>query len=262
MTALGFGLAGQMLGLWVGAVAGATDASQRLFVPLAPEAGGQPAATARPSATVTNIASAKPVLKVVPKPEPAPKIVAKVEPAPKIVAKVEPVAKAKVEPVAKVVAKPEPEPKTVAKAEPVKKAAVKTAPAKPAATKAAPAKPAVAKAAPAKPVAAPAAKAAAPKAAVATASTALLPEDFRQPRRLEQPAAPDDLKAISGVGPKLEKVLNELGVWTYAQIAAWSGEEVAWVDDYLSFAGRIGRDKWIEQAATLAAASAKKPAKG
>ena len=52
-------------------------------------------------------------------------------------------------------------------------------------------------------------------------------------------------------------MLNELGVWTYAQIAAWSGEEVAWVDDYLSFTGRIGRDDWIGQAATLAAAAAK-----
>jgi len=169
----------------------------------------------------------------------------------------------KAEPVAKVVAKPEPAPKAITKAEPVKKVAAKAEPVKqPTTAKAAPAKPAATKAAPAKPVAAPAAKAAAPKAAIATASTALLPEDFRQPRRLEQPAAPDDLKAISGVGPKLEKVLNELGVWTYAQIAGWSAEEVAWVDDYLSFAGRIGRDKWIEQAAALAAASATKPAKG
>jgi len=243
-----------MLGLWAGAVAGAAEASQRLFVPLAPGASEQPAAAARPSATVTSIARAKPVLKVVPKAEPAPKIVAKVEPVARVVAKTEPAPKA--------IAKTEPAPKTVAKAEPVKKAAVKAEPVKQPVAKAAPAKPAVAKVAPAKPIAAPVVKVAAPKVTAATASTALLPEDFRQPRRLEQPASPDDLKAISGVGPKLEKVLNELGVWTYAQIAAWSGEEVAWVDDYLSFAGRIGRDKWIEQAAALAAASAKKPAKG
>ena len=87
-----------------------------------------------------------------------------------------------------------------------------------------------------------------------------MPEDFRKPRPLDRPAAPDDLKAISGIGPKLEKVLNDLGVWTYAQIAGWRAGEIAWVDDYLSFSGRIGRDKWIEQAAALAAASAK-PAK-
>ena len=71
MTALGFGLAGQVFGLWAGAVAGAAEASQRLFVPLVPKAGESPAA-ARPSATVTSIARAKPELKVVPKAEPAP----------------------------------------------------------------------------------------------------------------------------------------------------------------------------------------------
>ena len=37
----------------------------------------------------------------------------------------------------------------------------------------------------------------------------------------------------------------------------WSKEEIAWVDDYLSFNGRIGRDDWIDQAAKLAAAAAK-----
>jgi len=81
----------------------------------------------------------------------------------------------------------------------------------------------------------------------------LLPEDFRQPKAMDRPAKPSDLKAISGIGPKLEKVLNGLGIWTYAQIAAWSPQEIAWVDDYLSFNGRIGRDDWTAQAAALAA---------
>ena len=80
----------------------------------------------------------------------------------------------------------------------------------------------------------------------------LMPEDFRQPMSVDRPETPDDLKAISGIGPKLEQVLNGLGIWTYAQIAAWSREETAWVDDYLSFKGRIGRDGWIEQATALA----------
>ncbi len=80
----------------------------------------------------------------------------------------------------------------------------------------------------------------------------LLPEDFRQPKAIAKPRKLDDLKAISGIGPKLEKVLNGLGVWTYTQIAAWSPEEIAWVDDYLAFNGRIGRDGWIAQAAALA----------
>lgn len=88
--------------------------------------------------------------------------------------------------------------------------------------------------------------------AVADASIGLLPEDFRQPKSMPKPRKPDDLKAISGIGPKLETVLNGLGVWTYAQIAAWTKEEIAWVDDYLSFKGRIGRDDWIGQATKLA----------
>lgn len=84
----------------------------------------------------------------------------------------------------------------------------------------------------------------------------LQPEDFRQPKPLARPRKVDDLKAISGVGPKLEKVLNELGVWTYAQIAAWTPQEIAWVDDYLSFKGRIERDGWIGQAGKLSASRA------
>ena len=90
-------------------------------------------------------------------------------------------------------------------------------------------------------------------AAEEPATAALMPEDFRQPKAIDKPAKPSDLKAISGVGPKLEKVLNGLGIWTYGQIAAWTSEEVAWVEDYLSRAGRIGRDDWTRQAAALAA---------
>lgn len=86
-----------------------------------------------------------------------------------------------------------------------------------------------------------------------TASTGLMPEDFRQPKSMRKPAKPSDLKAISGIGPKLEKVLNGLGIWTYSQIAAWTSEEIAWVEDYLSLAGRVGRDDWTAQAAALAA---------
>ncbi|RVD32561.1 NADH-ubiquinone dehydrogenase, partial [Mesorhizobium sp. M4A.F.Ca.ET.020.02.1.1] len=86
-----------------------------------------------------------------------------------------------------------------------------------------------------------------------SAATGLMPEDFRQPKAMDRPAAPADLKAISGIGPKLEKVLNGLGIWTYGQIAAWTAEEIAWVEDYLSLAGRIGRDDWTGQATALAA---------
>ena len=63
---------------------------------------------------------------------------------------------------------------------------------------------------------------------------------------------PDDLKWISGVGPKLEETLNGLGVFHFEQIAAWTQREIDWVDDYLKFSGRIERDNWIEQAKALA----------
>jgi len=62
----------------------------------------------------------------------------------------------------------------------------------------------------------------------------------------------DDLKLIAGVGPKLEETLNELGVFHFDQIAAWTSNEINWVDDYLQFPGRIVRDNWIEQAKALA----------
>jgi len=67
----------------------------------------------------------------------------------------------------------------------------------------------------------------------------------------EAPESKDDLKKIGGVGPKLEETLNKMGVYTFAQVASWSADEVQWVDDNLSFKGRIDRDDWIGQATEL-----------
>ena len=72
------------------------------------------------------------------------------------------------------------------------------------------------------------------------------------PAAMPKPAKPDDLKAIAGIGPKLEQVLNGLGIWTYGQIAALTPAEIDWIEDYLSFKGRIGRDDWLGQASKLA----------
>jgi len=73
------------------------------------------------------------------------------------------------------------------------------------------------------------------------------------PVRLKKPnGKADDLKQISGVGPKLEKTLNGLGFWHFSQIAEWKKSDVAIVDDELSFKGRIERDDWIKQARKLA----------
>lgn len=65
-------------------------------------------------------------------------------------------------------------------------------------------------------------------------------------------AAPDDLKKLKGVGPALEKKLHDAGVTSFAQIAAWGPEDVAEMDEKLSFKGRITRDDWIGQAKDLA----------
>ena len=73
------------------------------------------------------------------------------------------------------------------------------------------------------------------------------------PIRLKKPEGKaDDLKLISGIGPKLEGVLNGLGFWHFAQIAKWTKKDVSIVDDELSFKGRIERDDWIKQAKELA----------
>jgi predicted flap endonuclease-1-like 5' DNA nuclease len=66
-------------------------------------------------------------------------------------------------------------------------------------------------------------------------------------------AGGDDLTRIKGVGPKLSRLLGELGVTSYAQIAAWTEADLAAIDAKLgAFAGRPTRDSWIEQATLLA----------
>ncbi|GAA2816795.1 NADH-quinone oxidoreductase subunit E [Aminobacter aminovorans] len=179
-SALGVGLASHAMGVWMGAVSGASEAAQRLLSPFADYAGDTASfapAAAKPARrgdeeTASLIAEVKTLARKLEK------------------AEAKPVAAVAVEPVV--------------------------------------------------------------LEAVVEAPVGLQPEDFRQPASIERPETPDDLKAISRIGPKLEQVLNDLGIWTYGQIAGWTAEEVAWADDYLGFKGRIGRDDWIGQAAMLA----------
>jgi len=64
----------------------------------------------------------------------------------------------------------------------------------------------------------------------------------------------DNLKEIKGVGPKMEQMLNQMGVYHFDQVAGWSADEVAWVDANLKgFKGRVSRDGWVDQAKILAA---------
>lgn len=87
------------------------------------------------------------------------------------------------------------------------------------------------------------------------------PAEEAAPVEEDKPSAPaaaasagaaDDLKLLKGVGPALEKKLHAAGVTSFAQIAAWGPEDVAEMDDKLSFKGRIDRDNWIGQAKDLA----------
>ena len=67
-----------------------------------------------------------------------------------------------------------------------------------------------------------------------------------------QSSEPDDLKLIKGVGPKLEKMLHELGVYKFSQIAAWSQTDIDEISKKLgSFKDRITRDDWINKAREL-----------
>ena len=62
----------------------------------------------------------------------------------------------------------------------------------------------------------------------------------------------DDLKEISGVGPKLEKMLNENGVRSFQQIAELSSSDIQELSTKLgSFKDRIVREDWVFKAKDL-----------
>lgn len=91
------------------------------------------------------------------------------------------------------------------------------------------------------------------KPAKATGSTEVAagkkPEVMSAPRD----TGADDLKMIKGVGPKLEKLLHDMGFFHFDQVANWTEEEISWVDQNLEgFKGRVSRDNWVDQAKLLA----------
>lgn len=66
----------------------------------------------------------------------------------------------------------------------------------------------------------------------------------------KRPAESDDLKKVWGIGPKLEKTLNRLGITTFAQIARFTADDIERVSHALDFfPGRIIRDGWTDGAA-------------
>ena len=92
------------------------------------------------------------------------------------------------------------------------------------------------------------------KAPEASAKSSAKPSltDKNRPAGIEKPSTLDDLKLISGVGPKIEGILHSLGIYTFAQVASWKKAEREWVDGYLNFRGRIEREDWVKQAKALA----------
>lgn len=99
--------------------------------------------------------------------------------------------------------------------------------------------------------AAPVAAAPVAVAAVTEAPAAAAVEGGSKPAALAAPrdGVADDLKAIEGIGPALEKLCNEMGIYHFDQIANWGADEIAWMDGNLKgFKGRVTRDKWVAQA--------------
>jgi large subunit ribosomal protein L21 len=88
------------------------------------------------------------------------------------------------------------------------------------------------------PIADAAPKAAAPKAAAPKAAAA---------------AAGDDISLIGGIGPKIHKALTDMGITTFAQIAAWTPADVERIEGEVKQKGRVAREDWIEQAKELMA---------
>jgi NADH-quinone oxidoreductase subunit E len=62
----------------------------------------------------------------------------------------------------------------------------------------------------------------------------------------------DDLTLIKGIGPKLAAELNRLGVFSLAQVASMTEDDLVRIDEGLtSFKGRSVRDDWVGQARAL-----------
>jgi predicted flap endonuclease-1-like 5' DNA nuclease len=62
----------------------------------------------------------------------------------------------------------------------------------------------------------------------------------------------EDLRQIKGIGPKLEKLLNDVGITTLAQLAALDESGVSDLQSHLEqFPGRVEREEWVAQAKNL-----------
>ncbi len=66
------------------------------------------------------------------------------------------------------------------------------------------------------------------------------------------PNEKDDLTQINGIGPEISDKLNQLGIYSYKQIANLDKNDLATINDALEyFPGRAERDNWVGQAKVL-----------
>jgi predicted flap endonuclease-1-like 5' DNA nuclease len=78
------------------------------------------------------------------------------------------------------------------------------------------------------------------------------PKADERPDTLSSPQGePDDLKRIRGIGPVIEKKLYDVGIFHFHQIAAFSDQNIRWIDNNLAFPGRVNREQWVSQAKLL-----------
>ena len=86
--------------------------------------------------------------------------------------------------------------------------------------------------------------------AVAAEAVAVPAPPMPAPLRASEQAT-DDLQRINGIGPKLQRTLNGLGILRFEQIAALSPEDVTKLNETIGFKGRIERESWLAQASRL-----------
>lgn len=63
---------------------------------------------------------------------------------------------------------------------------------------------------------------------------------------------PDNLKRIRGIGPRIERRLNDIGITTYSQIAKFNEVEIYFISQNIGLdPNRIMQNHWVENAREL-----------
>lgn len=96
----------------------------------------------------------------------------------------------------------------------------------------------------------------APSAATPAPEATPEPTSEQAPAESAVSAEVNDLKVINGVGPAIERKLNDAGIFSYRQIADWSEGDIDRMEETVlsgRFAGRIRREDWVGQAKSLIA---------